>query len=98
MHAHKDLSLLDSIPNLCWEAVEVEFHTDLEGFPAHMFIVHQSGLNKEIQGIIKKLREAMRMASQNKDFPIDRHSVFFMRPMGFGKTDVDLSRSHINPI
>lgn len=87
MNAHRDASILDALNELIWEAVELHHSIGMDLQPIKVYIVHECGASKQIQQVVKNLRGR----DITHEYTFTNYSVFYMRPLGFGITDVDLS-------
>jgi len=87
MHAHRDQSILDTIPGMLWEAVEIEHLVGVEGLPDKIYIVHEVGPIKKMIQIIKWLRKRDAEAGTS----LTDYSTYMLRPIGSGRLDLDFS-------
>ena len=90
MYAHRDASILDALAFIQWEAVEIEQRLDPEGKVEDIYIVHEKGTHRKMRQLVWFLRNR----EQNVGRSLLQTSLFILRPVGTGRTDVDFSSSH----
>ena len=87
MHAHRDPSILDALAWIQWEAVEIDQHLDPEGKVEDIYIIHEKGTHRKMRRLVWLLRNR----EQDVGRSLLQTSLFILRPVGIGRTDVDFS-------